>query len=135
MNIGEKIQKLKESMNFKDYQEFGKAVGLPGDWIKDALSKKESITTVDITRLIKIAEYFNVTLDWLLKDNNEWVIKYKEGFKEGLTSDDIGIMLDEIDNKLCETNNKFYGYNMNKDTIILCKDALDEVKKLIKDNL
>lgn len=131
MNIGQKIQTLKESMNFKDYQEMGRAIGLSGDWIKDSLSKKESITNVDITRLIKIAEYFNTTLDWLLKDKDEWIIETKAG----LESDDIGIMLDKIKNRLCEANNKFYGCNMNKEAVELSKDTIEEVKKLIQDNL
>lgn len=130
MNIGQKIQLLKDSMGFRNYQEFGKAVGLSGDWLVD-LSKKEAITMVDITRLIKIADYANITLDNLLKDNKEWTIDIKEGLPE----DDIGIMLDNINNRLNNKNNKFYGYSMNNEAVKLTQDTIDEVKKLIKENL
>lgn len=130
MNIGQKIQTLFKSRGFRNYQEFGKAVGLSGDWLID-LSKKETISTVDITRLLKLSDYFNVSLDWLLKDNEEWVVDIKGDFP----NDDIGIMFDGIVNKLSDKDNKFYGCNMNKESILLTKDAINEVKKLIKENL
>ena len=131
MTIGEKIALLKESAGFKNYREFGKAVGLSGDWLND-LSKKQDISTIDITRLIKIADYFNVTLDWLLKDNdNDYIIDVKKDLAE----DDIGIMFDNIQNKINEGNAKFYGYSMSNETSKLANDAIDIIKKLIKQNL
>ena len=131
MTIGEKITLLKESARFKNYQDFGKAVGLSGDWLLD-LSKKQDVSTIDITRLIKIADYFNVTLDWLLKDNdNNYIIDVKKDLAE----DDIGVMLDNIKNKISEGNTKFYGYSMNNEVSKLANDAIDIVKKLIKQNL
>ena len=131
MTIGEKIALLKESAGFKNYQEFGKAVGLSGDWLND-LSKKQDVSTIDITRLIKIADYFNVSLDWLLKDNdNNYVID----IKKDLAEDDIGIMLDNVQNKINEGNTKFYGYSMNNKVSKLANDAIDIIKKLIKQNL
>jgi len=131
MTIGEKITLLKESAGFKNYQEFGKAVGLSGDWLND-LSKKQDVSTIDITRLIKIADYFNVTLDWLLKDNdNNYIIDVKKDLAE----DDIGVMLDNIKNKISEGNTKFYGYSMNNKVSKLANDAIDIIKKLIKQNL
>lgn len=135
MTIGEKITLLKESAGFKNYQEFGKVVGLSGDWLLD-LSKKQDITTIDITRLIKIADYFNVTLDWLLKDSDD---NYVIDVKKDLAEDDIGIMLnkiqDKIQDKISEGNAKFYGYSMNNEVSKLANDAIDIVKKLIKQNL
>ena len=131
MTIGEKIALLKESAGFKNYQNFGNAVGLSGDWLLD-LSKKQEVSTIDITRLIKIADYFNVTLDWLLKDNdNDYIIDVKKDLAE----DDIGIMLDNIQNKINEGNAKFYGYSMGNEASKLANDAIDIVKKLIKQNL
>ena len=131
MTIGEKITLLKESARFKNYQDFGKAVGLSGDWLLD-LSKKQEVTTIDITRLIKIADYFNVTLDWLLKDNdNDYIIDVKKDLAE----DDIGIMLDNVQNKINEGNAKFYGYSMGNEASKLANDAIDIIKKLIKQNL
>jgi len=105
--------------------------GSTGDWLLD-LSKKQGVSTIDITRLIKIADYFNVTLDWLLKDNdNDYIIDVKKDLAE----DDIGIMLDNIQNKINEGNTKFYGYSMNNEVSKLANDAIDIIKKLIKQNL
>ena len=96
------------------------------------LSKKQNVSTIDITRLIKIADYFNITLDWLLKDNdNNYIIDVKKDLAE----DDIGIMLDNIQNKINEGNAKFYGYFMGNEASKLANDAIDVVKKLIKQNL
>lgn len=131
MTIGEKISLLKENAGFKNYQDFGKAVGLSGDWLND-LSKKQEVTTIDITRLIKIADYFNVNLDWLLKDNND---NYIIDVKKDLAEDDIGVMIDNIKNKISEGNTKFYGYSMGNEASKLANDAIDVVKKLIKQNL
>ena len=44
-------------------------------------------------------------------------------------------MLDNIQNKINEGNAKFYGYSMNNEVSKLANDAIDIVKKLIKQNL
>lgn len=130
MNIGKKITFIKESRGYKNYQEFGKAVSLPGDWLVD-LSKKETVQTVDITRLIVIVKFFDVTLDWLLEDEKEDI----PTAKSNLPDDDIGILLDNIKIKIKEgKDNKFYGYNMNK-VSQLAYDSIETIIKLIKSNL
>lgn len=129
MNIGEKIQNLKESMNFKNYQEFGKFVDINGDWCLE-LSKKKDVTTVDITRIIKICEKFNISLDWLLSDNVTTLTEIKEGYEDN----DIGIMLDKIILQVSDKS-KYYGTQLNKKNSQLIIDTIDEVKKLIQDNI
>lgn len=131
MNIGEKIILLKESMGFKNYKDFGNAVGVNGDWINE-LSKKETISTVDITRLIKIADYFNITIDSLLKDDKDnWIINVKD-LQEG----DIGISIDKVSQQLDDPKTQyFYGYKINKNNKKLIKDSIDILKGLVKANL
>ena len=130
MNIGKKISFIKENMGYKNYQEFGKAVGLPGDWLVD-LSKKETVQTVDVTRLIVIVKFFDVTLDWLLEDEKEDT----PIAKSNLPDDDIGIMLDNIKIKIKEgKDNKFYGCSMHK-VSQLAYDSIETIIKLIKSNL
>lgn len=130
MNIGKKISVLKDSIGFKNYQEFGKAVGLNGEWLLE-LSKKEVIQTVDITRLIKISEYFNVSIDWLLKDENDIDLSVKQDLQDN----DIGVMLDYLQTKINESENKFYGYDMSIESKKLASDSIDVIKKLIKQNI
>ena len=130
MNIGKKISFIKENMGYKNYQEFGKAVGVNGDWLVD-LSKKETVQMVDVTRLIVIVEHFGVTLDWLLEDEKEDT----PTAKSNLSEDDIGVMLDNIKTKIKEEkDNKFYGYSMHKISK-LAYDGIDTITKLLKSNL
>lgn len=131
MTIGQKIGMLKNNSGYKNYQELGKVIGVSGDWLND-LSKKDNITTIDITRLIKIAEYFNISLDWLLKDEND---NYVVDIQQGLSENDIGIMIDKVQEKIAEGNNQLYGIAMTKESEQIAVDALDIVKNLIKQNL
>ena len=130
MDIGEKIILLKESIGAKNFQEHGKLIGVPGDWLNE-LSKKKEISAIDITRLIKIADYHNITLDWLLKDNNEWILNVNNN----LNPDDIYIMLDNINVRLTETDARFNGQLMTFDSVKLANDSIEIIKKLIKQNL
>ena len=130
MNIGKKIVALKEGSGFKNYQEFGAAVGINGDWINE-LSKKDIIQTVDITRLIKICDYFNVTLEWLLSDKNNCTFS----LMEGVAFDDICNMLNQIEVRLKGRNNAFNGCPMNEHSVELAKESVGIIKALIKQNL
>jgi len=132
MNIGQKINKLFERSGYKNYADWGKAMGLPGDWLLD-MKKKDTIKTVDITRLIVIAEYNHITIDELLKDNNgNFVID----MKSDLTDNDICKMLDQIQKQLKnEDEIKFNGFTMHKECKDITYDAIDVFKGLIKSNL
>ena len=130
MNIGQKIQMLKDSMMYKHFQEFGKAVGLPGDWLLE-LSKKEEIGMTDVSRLVTIANFFNVSLDWLLNDNIENQVE----IKSGLSDKDICKMLCEVQKQAQDKNIKFNDCEMDTATSKLCIDAIEEVKRIVQENL
>ncbi len=132
MNIGEKISMLKDSLGFKSYTEYGKAVDLPGDWLLQ-LSKKEVVTTVDVTRLIKIAGYHNISLDQLL-GVNEGGENNTINLKKDLPDNDIFKMIEDIQIEL-KDNAKFMGYEMNKECKNIAFDSLEILKGLIKSNL
>ena len=68
----------------------------------------------------------------MLKDNdNNYIID----IKKDLAEDDIALMFDDIQSKINEGNAKFHGYSMNDKVSKLANDAIDIVKKLIKQNL
>jgi hypothetical protein len=131
MNIGEKINLLFERSGFKNYADWGKAMGISGDWLLE-LRKKDTIKTVDISRLIIIVDYNNITLDELLKDDDG---NYIIDIKNDLPENDIGKMIDNIQEQLKSNEIKFYGYSMNKECIMLALDGLDILKGIIKANL
>ena len=127
MNIGEKIVKLKESAGFKNYKEFGDFVGLPNDWCLE-LSKKTEVTNIDITRLQRIAYKFNVTIDWLLSDDED------EIGNDSFPEDDIATMLDKLKDQITEGKN-FEGTPITNDTAKMAHDSIDIVKMIIRHNL
>ena len=134
MNIGQKINLLFERSGYKNYADWGKAMGLPGDWLLD-MKKKETIKTVDVTRLITIAEFNQITLDELLKDDTG---NYIIDTKNDLEDNDILKMLVKIQNQLQENEEnevKFNGFAMSKESIEITYDAIDILKGLIRDSL
>jgi uncharacterized protein YpuA (DUF1002 family) len=131
MNIGQKINQLFERSGYKNYADWGKAMGLPGDWLLD-LKKKDTIKTVDITRLITIAEYNQITLDELLKDNND---NYILDINSGMEDNDIYKLLGQIQTQLEENEVKFNGFIMNKESKEITYDVIDVLKGLIGNNL
>lgn len=133
MNIGKKINTLFERSGYKSYADWGKAMGLPGDWLLD-MKKRDTIKTIDITRLITIAEYNQITLDELLKDNDG---NYVVDMQSDLADNDIYKMLNQIQERLQlqEDDIKFNGFAINKESKEIVFDAIDVLKGLIKSNL
>lgn len=133
MNIGQKINKLFERSGYKNYADWGKAMGLPGDWLND-MKKRDTVKTIDITRLITIAEYNQITIDELLKDNNG---NYVVDMQSDLADNDIYKMLNQIQERLQlqEDDIKFNGFAINKESKEIVFDAIDVLKGLIKSNL
>jgi len=131
MNIGQKINKLYERSGYKNYADWGKAMGLPGDWLLD-IKKKKTLDMVNIKRLIVIAEYNHITLDELLKDNDgNFVIDTKENLEDN----DICKMLNQIQTELQKNDIKFNGISMNSGCKEITHDAIEVLKGLIKSNL
>lgn len=133
MNIGQKINKLFERSGYKNYADWGKAMGLPGDWLLD-MKKRDTVKTIDITRLITIAEYNQITIDELLKDNDG---NYVVDMQSDLADNDIYKMLNQIQERLQlqEDDIKFNGFAINKESKEIVFDAIDVLKGLIKSNL
>jgi hypothetical protein len=131
MNIGEKINILFERSGYKNYADWGKAMGLPGDWLLD-LKKRDTIKTIDITRLIIIAEYNHISIDELLKDNDG---NYVIDTKSDLADNDINKMLNQIQGQLQNTEVYFNGFVMGQPSKDIAFDAVDILKGLIKSSL
>lgn len=131
MNIGQKINTLFERSGYKNYADWGKAMGLPGDWLLD-MKKRDTVKTIDITRLITIAEYNQITIDELLKDNDG---NYIIDTQSDLVDNDIYMMLNQVQLQLQDNETKFNGFAMNKESKEITHDAIDVLKGLIKSNL
>lgn len=131
MNIGQKINLLFERSGYKNYADWGKAMGIPGDWLLD-MKKKETVKAVDITRLIVIAEYNQITIDELLKDNDG---NYVVDMRDDLVDNDIYTMLNQIQTELQNDDVKFNGFVMNKECKEIAFDAVEVLKGLIRSNL
>lgn len=132
MNIGEKISLYKEKLGFRNYQDWGKAVGINGSWILD-LSKKDEVSFIDINNLKKLADYLNVTIDQLLKDDEE-PTSYDE--LKTLDSKDLYVIMKKIifilDN---EEEVRIDGKLLNSQAKSTCKDSLQVVEQLVRQYL
>jgi len=131
MNYGEKLTKLKDSLGIKHWTKYGEIVGVPGGWLADQ-SKKEFVQIVDIPRLKKIVEYHYISLDYLLKDDNEESVIVKN---DNLLENDIIVMIDNIQKQLNEKDICFNGYTINKECKEITFDSLEILKEFIKSNL
>jgi|GEM_PF-3568598 len=131
MNFGEKVNMLFERSGCKNYKEWGEAIGLPGDWLLD-MKKKDTLDIVNIARLQIIADYNQMTLDELLKDDDGNSVLDK---KRKLPDNDIYKMLDQLQSELKKDDIKFNGYTMNQDCKDITIDTIDVLKGLIQSNL
>jgi hypothetical protein len=134
LNIGEKISLYKERLGFKNYAEFSKAAGLQSDWLLET-SKKTEVKFIDISNLIKLSRYLNITVDQLIKDDIQLSDIQSVEVKHIVECDDIGIVIDELITLLDSENIKMYGSELPKQSKEIGKASLDVVKTLIKQYL
>jgi hypothetical protein len=127
MNVGRNIALLKEVAGFKDYQEFGRFVDINGGWLLD-LSKKQEIITVDITRLLKLTNKFNITLEQLLFGDisDTPTMQFPE--------DDLATLLNKVQEQI-NTDIKFEGTPLTDETSKLAYDSIEVVKKILRQNI
>ncbi|MCE5220173.1 MAG: hypothetical protein LLF98_02600 [Clostridium sp.] len=127
MNIGQKIEILFQRSDYKNYADWGRAMNLSGDWLND-MKKKDTIKTVDITKLIIFTEFNHITLEELLKNDRSI------DFNDDLPDNDIKQMLNKIQIQL-KDESKFENFIMNEASKEITYDAIDVLKGLIKSNL
>lgn len=129
MNFGEKLIKLKDSKNIKYFADYGKLVGVSGDWLNDN-SKKDFPQILNIPNLIRIAHHHKISLDYFFAEDDE-IINF---IKTDLPEDDIGMMLDKIQEQLKNQTN-FYGSKMSTECNQIASDSIDVVKQIIHSNI
>lgn len=66
MTFGEKLQKLRKSNNFSQEQ-LAEKLGVS----RQAISKWEMGTLPDIENIVRISQYFDCSLDYLLNNEND----------------------------------------------------------------
>ena len=132
MNVGEKICLYKERLKHRNYQEFGRAADVSGDWINE-LSKKPEIKITDMNNVIKLCEYLKITIDQLVKDDETLEEEIIENID--LNSEDIGILINNMIILLQKEGVKMNNVAMNDKSREVCKDALNVVKTLVKQHL
>jgi len=131
MNFGEKINMLFEQSGCKNYKEWGEVIGLSGDWLLE-IRKRETLGMVNIDRLQIIADYNQISIDELLKDDDGNSVLDK---KRKLPDNDIVKMLDQLQTELKKEGIKYNGFTMNQECKDITFDAIDVLKGLIRSNL
>ena len=133
MNVGEKICLYKERLNFRDYQEFGRAVGISGNWINETSKKSEIKQINDLGYLVKLCGFLGITIDEFLKDDK---IETDESIESNIIdSEDIGVLINNMIILLGRDGIKIDGMLMSDKSKEICVDSLAVVKTLVKQHL
>jgi len=135
MNVGEKIRLYKERLAFKDYQEFGRAVGISGNWINETSKKSEIKQVNDLGYLVKLCGFLGITIDEFLRDDKIETDELKELDIVDVNSEDIGILINNMIVLLGRDGIKIDGMLMSDKSKEICVDGLAVVKTLVKQHL
>lgn len=134
LNIGEKICLFKERLSFRNFQEFGRAADVSGDWINE-LSKKSEIKVTDMNNIIKLSEYLGITIDQLVKNDEFNVGKIEDLIVDINDTEDIGVLINNMILLLKKDEVKMNNVLMNEKSRKVCEDSLNVVKVLVKQHL
>ena len=135
MNVGEKICLYKERLNFRDYQEFGRAVGISGNWINETSKKSEIKQINDLGYLVKLCKFLGITIDEFLKDDKIETDESIESNIIDVNSEDIGVLINNMIVLLERDGIKRDGMLMSDKSKEICVDSLGVVKTLVKQHL
>jgi len=135
MNVGEKICLYKERLNFRDYQEFGRAVGISGNWINETSKKSEIKQINDLGYLVKLCKFLGITIDEFLRDDKIETGELNEIDIIDINSEDIGILINNMIALLQKEGIKMNNVAMNEKSKEVCIDSLNVVKTLVKQHL
>jgi len=135
MNVGEKICLYKERLNFRDYQEFGRAVGISGNWINETSKKSEIKQINDLGYLVKLCKFLGITIDEFLKDDKIETDESIESNIIDVNSEDIGVLINNMIVLLERDGIKIDGMLMSDKSKEICVDSLGVVKTLVKQHL
>ena len=135
MNVGEKIRLYKERLAFKDYQEFGRAVGISGNWINETSKKSEIKQINDLGYLVKLCGFLGITIDEFLRDDKIEIDESIESNIIDVNSEDIGVLINNVIILLGRDGVKIDGMLMSDKSKEICVDSLVVVKTLVKQHL
>ena len=135
MNVGEKIRLYKDRLAFKVYQEFGRAVGISGNWINETSKKSEIKQVNDLGYLVKLCGFLGITIDEFLKDDKIETDESIESNIIDVNSEDIGILINNMVVLLGREDVKIDGMLMSDKSKEICIDSLNVVKTLVKQHL
>jgi len=134
LNVGEKICLYKEKLGHKNFQDFGRAANISGDWVNE-LSKKTEIKVTDMGNVINLTRYLGITIDQLVIDDSD-INQLQDIEANHITDcDDIGILLKELATLANAPEIKMDGVVMNTRARAIFKDSLYAVTMLVKQHL
>jgi len=135
MNVGEKIIRYKEILGHKNFQDFGKAAGVSGNWLND-ISKREKIQQVnDLDNLVKLSDYLGLTINQLVT-NDEDIENNRETIDNiDLDDNDVEVIINKLISMTSKDGVKINGQLMNDKSREIFKDSLEVAIMLCKQHL
>lgn len=136
MNVGERVCLYKEKLGHKNYQDFGRAANVSGDWVNE-LSKKTEIKVTDMGNVINLARYLGITIDQLVINDDSELNQFQDVDITNIpdSCDDIGVLLNELSTLVTKENIKMDGILMDERSKQIFKDSLYVTKTLTKQHL
>lgn len=135
MNFGQKLEKLRNQLGY-NYVQLGREIGLSADTLSGY--EKNSSGNISIQNIKKIADYFNVSIDYLLLEENN-VSTILDNYSNIVTVGDvidIKILLEEVIYKLSKTDNVKFGDKDTNEHIKQCAiDGLDVLLSILNANI
>ena len=133
MNVGEKVFLFKERLGHKYFADFARSANVPPAWLNEIKDKEEIKQISDMSYLINLCSYLNMTIDDFLRNEN--VIKEEISDIIDVNSEDIGVLINNMIVLLGKEGIKVDGMLMNDKSKEICIDSLHVVKTLVKQHL
>lgn|GEM_PF-2339539 len=136
MNVGEKICSFKDKLEHKNFQDFGRAAKVSGDWINE-LSKKDKIKVTDMDNVINLCEYLGISINQLVVNDESEVNQFQDVDIANIpdSCDDIGVLLNELSTLVTKENIKMDGILMDERSKQIFRDSLYATRTLTKQHL
>lgn len=133
MNFGQKLEKLR-LRDGKNFVELGKAVGMSADTISGY--EKNNNQNIAVQNIKKIADYFKVSIDYLLNDDDCTTEIIDSGSECINDVSDMLALLEELKCKIYKTKEiKFDNRKIDEYNKILLIDGIDVLLNIMKANI
>lgn len=138
MSMGEYISNNRVKLGYKNFSDMAKDIGVSSDFLL-RLSKvecKDELKQVNVENLERVSNFLKISLNDLINakisNNSKDILNNIVYINE---CNDVGIVIDELKQKVKEDNILIDGIKMNEISKQIFVDSLDIVRQLTKNKI